>query len=115
LFSGEASLSDRIAGTSGFAEYFTGLGPRDPRGRSLREFDLQRRLFKYPCSYLIYSDAFGALPDPVKQHIYRRLGMILTGQDTDPKFAHLSGEDRKAIYEILTETHADVSASWRSP
>ena len=36
-------------------------GPRDRRGRSLYQLDLDRRLLKYPCSYLIYSPAFDAL------------------------------------------------------
>jgi hypothetical protein len=26
--------------------------------------------FKYPLSYLIYSDSFNALPDAVKQYVY---------------------------------------------
>jgi hypothetical protein len=114
LFAGEAPLTERIAGASGFAEYFAGLGPRDKQGRSLRDFDLQTRLFKYPCSYLIYSDAFAALPDPVKRHVYCRLRTILTGQATDSGFAHLTAEDREAICSILLETHADLSASWKS-
>ncbi len=54
LLANEAPLDGPIAGTSGFAEEFTARGPRDSQGRSLREFDLNQRLFKYPCSYLIY-------------------------------------------------------------
>lgn len=55
LFSDEATLTAPIRGTSSFAADFARRGPRDGRGRSLRDFDLQRRLFQYPCSYLIYS------------------------------------------------------------
>ena len=40
---------------------------------ALREFDLKQRLFKYPCSYLIYTESFDALPPSVKERIYRRL------------------------------------------
>src|SRR5205807_1429575 len=57
LFSEEAELARKVAGTSGFAAEFAARGPFDERGRSLRQFDLTTRLFKYPCSYLIYSDA----------------------------------------------------------
>jgi hypothetical protein len=60
-FIDEAKLTDRVTGASGFAERFSSIGPRD-KGRSLRELDLNRRLMKYPCSYLIHSPAFDALP-----------------------------------------------------
>ena len=86
LLSGEARLTDAVRGTSGFAEHFAGLGPRDHRGRSLREFDLHTRLFKYPCSYLIYTAAFQQLPLPVKQRVYQRLWRILTSQETAGEF-----------------------------
>ena len=62
LFIDEAKLTDRVRGQSGFAERFSAVGPRDRNGRSLHELDLNRRLMKYPCSYLIYSPAFDALP-----------------------------------------------------
>ena len=61
LFIDEAKLTDRVRGGSGFAERFSTIGPRDRKGRSLHELDLNRRLMKYPCSYLIYSPAFDAL------------------------------------------------------
>jgi hypothetical protein len=62
-----------MQGTSGFAEAFAARGPRDPKGRSLRDFDLRTRLFKYPCSCLIYSESFEALPEPAKTYVYHRL------------------------------------------
>ena len=73
LFCEEAALTDRIRGTCSFAEDFMKRGPRDARGRSLRDLDLERRLFKYPCSYLIYSPSFDALPGQVKDHVLRRM------------------------------------------
>ena len=63
LFADEAPLDEPVAGTSGFAREFAAKGPRDRAGRSLRDFDLRKRMFKYPCSYLIYSEAFDALPE----------------------------------------------------
>ena len=62
LFRDETRLTDRIKGTSSFASDFANRGPRDSKGRSLRDLDLHTRLFRYPCSYLIYSRAFDSLP-----------------------------------------------------
>jgi len=107
LFVDEAKLTAPVQGSSSFAKDFSALGPRDGKGRSLRDFDLKTRLFKYPCSYQIYSEAFVALPDPVKNRIYRRLREILTGQDKSKEFAHLSPQDRQAIFEILRDTVPD--------
>jgi hypothetical protein len=104
LFSGEMKLAAPVAGTSGFAREFAARGPFDSKGRSLRQFDLKTRLFKYPCSYLIYSRAFAELPGEVKDHVFRRLTEVLCGQDTSEPFAHLSAADRKAVLEILRET-----------
>ena len=112
LFSGEAKLTEQIAGTSGFAEEFAASGPRDEKGRSLREFDLTTRMFKYPCSYLIYSESFDRLPVILKQQVYDRLYAVLSGEDQSREFAHLTGEDRKAILEILVATKKDLPESW---
>lgn len=114
LFVDEAELTDAIQGTSAFAAEFSSLDPRDSRGRSLRQFDLERRLFKYPCSYLIYSDAFDGLPEQVKHHVYDRLREILTNKDTGEDFLHLSPADRKAILDILQETKPDLAGYWKS-
>jgi hypothetical protein len=104
LFSGEAQLTDPIQGTSNFAAEFMKRGPQDSKGRSLRDLDLQRRLMKYPMSYLIYSKSFDAMPSQLKDYVNRRFREVLTGEDKSPNFAHLSTEDRKAILEILHET-----------
>lgn len=110
LFVKEAPLSSPIRGSSTFAADFVARGPRDSRGRSLREFDLKQRLFKYPLSYLIYSDDFDALPGVVKDIVYRRLHEVLSGDDKSPEFAPLSDADRSAILGILEETKPDFSA-----
>jgi hypothetical protein len=104
LFSGEFTLESPVQGTSGFAEEFSSRGPRDSRGRSLRELDLNTRLFKYPCSYLIYSPAFDRLPQLVKSHVSRRLLQVLVGEDSSTEFEHLTADDRQAILEILRDT-----------
>jgi hypothetical protein len=104
----EAELTDEISGTSGFAEAFMARGPRDAQGRSLRELDLKTRLFKYPLSYAIYSRAFDALPQVIKDHVYARIEEILSGADTTGAFARLAPAERIAIDEILRATKPDV-------
>ncbi len=110
LFVDEAPI-DRIKGTSGFAERFGARGPRDSKGRSLRDLDLQRRLFRYPCSYMIYSEAFDALPEAARTAVYARVLQVLTGKDPSSKYAKLTASDRQAILEILRETKKDLAIS----
>lgn len=114
LFSGEVPLTGKITGTSKFAEEFAQRGERDKQGRSLRDFDLQKRIFKYPCSYLIYSDSFAALPKEAKDYVFKRLYEVLTGQDQSKPFAHLSAADRLAILEILRDTLPDLPEYWKT-
>ncbi len=113
LFCGEAKLEGPVAGTSEFAKEFAARGPFDKQGRSLREFDLKTRLFKYPCSYLIYSKGFASLPPEVKEITFKRLHEVLTGKDTSAAYAHLSATDRKAVLEILRETLPDLPDYWK--
>jgi len=104
LFADEATLRGPVVGVSTFTKTFAARGPRDRQGRSLRDFDLQKRLFRYPLSYMVYSEAFDAMPDQVKERVYRRLYDVLTGRDQSDKFKKLSAEDRQAVLEILRET-----------
>lgn len=113
LFTDEALLDGQVKGTSAFAAEFSARGPRDRRGRSLRDLDLTRRMFRYPCSFLIYSPSFKELPEAVRDRIYRRLWEVLTGADQTPTYARLTPADRRAIYEILLETHRDLPEYWR--
>ena len=113
LFVDEQPLTDRITGTSGFAEIFEKQGPADSKGRSLRQLDLEHRLLRYPCSYMIYSPAFQGLPADVREAIYRRMSEILSGRETAPKYARFSESDRRAVVEILRDTLPDA-ALWRS-
>lgn len=108
LFCGEATLTDNVQGTSSFSEEFAARGPFDSEGRSLRQFDLGKRLFVYPCSFLIYSESFRQLPGGVIERVWQRLDEILSGRDTSEKFGHLSAGDRSAIFQILCETCPDT-------
>jgi len=108
----EAKLTGPIRGTSEYASKFSHQGPRDQQGRSLRDLDLERRLFKYPCSYLIYSPAFDGLPREMQDYVWRRLWDVLTNP-TD-KFKHLSPADRRAIIEIVRATKPNLPLYWVS-
>jgi hypothetical protein len=114
LFVYEAPLTSPVRGTSGFAEKFSARGPADAQGRSLRQLDLQRRLLKYPCSYMIYSAAFDGMPALAKNAVYRRLWRILSGQEKSEPYTHLSAPDRRAIIEILRATKKDLPEYFRS-
>jgi hypothetical protein len=114
LFVGEARIYEPIAGVSGFSKTFAERGPRDRQGRSLRDFDLHKRLFRFPLSYMIYSEAFDSLPDLAKQRIYRRLYDVLSGTDRSKPFDSVTAEDRQAILEILRDTKPDLPAYWKT-
>jgi hypothetical protein len=104
LFVDEVPLTAPFEGTSGFAAEFESRGPFDGTGRSLRQFDLTRRLMRYPCSYMIYSGAFAALPQNVKEAIFGRMRAILSGEEQDQRYDRISKADRAAVTEILKET-----------
>ena len=104
LFVDECKLESPVKGMSRFARHFSSLGPRDRKGRSLRDLDLERRMFRYPCSFLIYSESFDNLPAPLLAHVETRLIRVLRGEDGSGEFSHLSPENRAAILEILIDT-----------
>ncbi|MFN3326380.1 MAG: hypothetical protein ACK5AZ_23020 [Bryobacteraceae bacterium] len=114
LFTDEALLEGRIEGTSTFARDFRARGPEDAQGRSLRDFDLEKRLFRYPLSYMIYSEAFDALPEAARSFVYRRLWEVLSGRDDSPAFARLTTADRKALLKILRATKPGLPDYWKN-
>jgi hypothetical protein len=95
LFEKETQLKEPIKGSERYAADFVALGPKDRKGRSLRELDMKTRMFKYPCSFLIYSQQFDALPQAAKDKVYSRLR------------ARLTEEKRFDILEILKDTKKD--------
>lgn len=108
LYSDEAPLTSTVKGVTKYAEEFQQQGPFDEQGRSLRDFDLQQRLFRYPCSYLIYSDAFDGLPAIVKEYVSGRLFTILNDTTGEDDFPHLTQTDRSNILSILKETKPEL-------
>lgn len=105
LFADEVPLKEPIEGVSAFSKTFPQRGPRDHQGRSLRDFDLHTRLFRYPLSYMIYSAQFDALPAGIQDRIYRRLYKELTDNQR--------AGDRRAIVEILRDTKHGLPEYWR--
>jgi hypothetical protein len=114
LFIDEAPLPSPVKGSSTFAQEFASKGPHDSRGRSLRDLDLTHRLFRYPCSFMVYTDAFDALPAAVKNLVYERMWDVLSGRETNKAYAQLSLADRRAIVEILRETKKGVPEYFRA-
>jgi hypothetical protein len=100
----ESPLTSRVSGTSGFEREYSARGPRDSRNRSLYELDLNRRLYRYRCSPLIYSEQFAGLPREVRDYLYRRLGEVLEGTDRSADFSGITDDERTAVLAILRET-----------
>lgn len=109
LLADEFQLQSPVAGTTSFAADFAARGPRDAKGRSLRDFDLETRLFRYPCSYLIYSPAFAGLPEIVRSKVTTRLWSILDNPPDEPSYRHLTADLRRSIREILAATLPQAS------
>ena len=114
LFVDEPPLTAPVTGSSGFADQFAARAPRDRRGRSLREFDLEHRLFRYPCSYMIYTEAFDALPRIAKSAVYERMWEVLSGRAADEPYTRLTRADRRAIVEILRDTKPGLPAYYQT-
>jgi hypothetical protein len=108
LFVDEAPLPSPIRGGTDFAREFSSKGPRDSKGRSLRDLDLTRRLLRYPCSYMVYTEAFDALPSAARMLVYERMWQVLSGAAAEWDYSRLAPADRAAIVEILRDTKAGL-------
>ena len=109
LFVDEVRLAGPVRGTSDFVDEFPDLGPVDGAGRSLREFDLETRLFRYPVSYLLYTPSFDALPSFARAYVYDGILEALTLDRLPPEYGHLASADRAAILEILQDTKPEFA------
>ena len=101
LFADEFELTSPVQGKSGFSEAFSAKGPFDSKGRSFYQLDLQKRLFRLPCSYLILSDHFDGLPEPVMKYVRTELQAILTQDKPLPKGVRIHSSESFAILEML--------------
>ena len=114
LYCEEAALPDGgVDGGPAFQEAFRATRKATPDGRSLKDFQLLTRLFKYRCSYLIYSRTWDALPDKFRALLYSRLHLILTAKEPVPGYAHLNAAERADILAILRATKPGLPESWK--
>ena len=105
LFTGEADMgADGVSGSEIFQQQFAAAIPRARHGDSLADFQLNSRLFKNRCSYMIYSEAFATLPDAVKKRVITRLKNVLDSVDGADAYAHIKLSERRRIAEILRDT-----------
>ena len=114
LFVDETPLKAPIVGVSTFTKTFPQRGPRDKQGRSLRDFDLKTRMFKYPLSYMIYSEAFDNMPAWVRDRVYQKLYDVLTNKDTDERYKKISPADREAVLQIVRDTKPNLPDYWKT-
>jgi hypothetical protein len=111
LFTDEPALpSGGVPGATAFKTDFLRTR-RAVQGKSLKDFNLQNRLFEHRCSYMIYSAVFTGLPPEMKQRIYARLKRALTETD-DPLAKHLPAAEKAAIQTILRGTLKDLPRGW---
>jgi hypothetical protein len=104
LLAGEAKLPNSVGEGSAFAADFQAAGLKDSKGRSLRDLDLKVRLFRYPLSYLVYTEAFAGLPERLSERVWRELWRVLNNDQLSADDPHLEEVDRVAVMEILKGT-----------
>lgn len=115
LFCEEIALPEGgIRGAGDFERAFRHNRVADPAGRSLKDFDLKTHLFAWRCSYMIYAEAFAALPPVLRTGIYRRLHEVLTSPAPPQRFAHLGDTERATLREILPATKPELASAWRN-
>ena len=101
LFRDEPPLPSPVRGTSAFAAEFPSTGRSDSEGRSLRDLDLETRLFRWPVSYVFESDAFAALHPAVRDIVVLRLERVLTGRTGRLAYRHIGDEAREVALALL--------------
>jgi hypothetical protein len=106
-------LREPIRGVSSFSQTFPSGGRRDGLGRSLRDLDLERRVLRYPLSYLIESDLFDGLPEVVREPVLTRLLNCFTVPSPEAPCARYPEALRRAAFEIVRETKRSLPDAWR--
>ena len=112
LFRQEAVLPDGVVGNAAFRAAFAEGAPRSRAGLALKDLDLRGRIFAQRCSYLIYSESFAALPEPLKVRIFSRLKSALESRDPKDRYAYLPADEKQRIRAILRETHPEAKRRW---
>ncbi len=105
FFAGEADLGpDGIEGDPAFQSAFSARFPKSRQGRSLADFQLNQRLFKHPCSYMIYSRAFQSMPDEIRSAVLKKMRLVLDSAPGPGNHPQLSSSTRAKILRILEDT-----------
>ncbi|MGA0806468.1 MAG: hypothetical protein ACO3PV_08140, partial [Pseudohongiellaceae bacterium] len=107
LFKEAITLAEPVSGNPEFRAWFESLGPRDASGRSLRELDLDTRLFRHPVSYLAQSRELAALPAFARDYVQRELTAVLQGEKPHAALVAVSAEARLAALALLQQTGVD--------
>jgi hypothetical protein len=103
-----------IEGDPAFQSAFTRNAMPSSDGRSLKDFQLLNRLFKYRCSYMVYSLTFQSSDPALKGNRARaNSGKVLDGTDPEGRYAYLTTSEKKNIQRILAETLPDAPAQWK--
>ena len=73
---------------------------------------LRGRIFAHRCSYMIYSEAFSALPPILKGKIFERLRKALDAREPKDRHAYLPPDEKERIRAILIETLPEARRQW---
>jgi hypothetical protein len=109
LFADEAPLPQGgIQADPEFRGQFLASRKATAAGAALKDLDLKTRLFKYRCSYMIYSPVFAGMPDDLKFRVFTVMRGALDPGHSDPAFGYLAAGEKSAIRQILNETLSGV-------
>jgi hypothetical protein len=81
-------------------------------GFSLKDLDLPTRVFRFRCSYMIYSDSFTGLPQELKTRVFHQLKQALSIETNSTDFAYLPNSEKRTILSILRETLLGLPKDW---
>lgn len=111
LFAHEPVLPAPITHAAEYQRWFEQQGPAGSASRRLREFDLQTRLFRRGCSWLIDSPACRSLPADVRSALDHRIEQILSSPHPPPGIRALDDTDRVELLNLLRDGVADFGAA----
>jgi hypothetical protein len=112
LFADEATLPPGgIEPDESFASAFLQKRRPSSDGDALRDLDLSTRLFKFRCSYLVFSPLFQNMPAVLRERVFEKLAAALR-PESPGDYAYLPDEEKAAIRKILKETLPELPVGW---
>jgi hypothetical protein len=103
-----------IAGVGGFAQLFGSEAKSAGAGAALKQLDLEHRLLKYRCSYIIQTPSFDRLQPALRRRVLQRLHRVLTDPLSEPRYQYLEPGERDVIRRVLSASLRDLPAKWRA-